>query len=42
RPTFWPHQGSARDVANGVMFFARDAPWCTGSILPIDGGTTAR
>ncbi|SPO29452.1 related to Short-chain dehydrogenase/reductase [Ustilago trichophora] len=42
RPTYWPHQGSARDVANGVMFFARDAPWCTGSILPIDGGTTAR
>lgn len=42
RRTYWPHQGSARDVANGVLFFARDAPWCTGSILPIDGGTTAR
>ncbi|SJX64243.1 related to Short-chain dehydrogenase/reductase [Sporisorium reilianum f. sp. reilianum] len=42
RPTYWPHQGSARDVAHGVLFFARDAPWCTGSILPIDGGTTAR
>ncbi|GAK68288.1 alcohol dehydrogenase [Moesziomyces antarcticus] len=30
RPTYWPHQGTARDVANGVF------------ILPIDGGTTAR
>lgn len=42
RRTYWPHQGSARDVAHGVLFFTRDAPWCTGSILPIDGGTTAR
>ncbi|KAJ9474193.1 hypothetical protein PHBOTO_004250 [Pseudozyma hubeiensis] len=42
RRTYWPHQGSARDVAHAVLFFARDAPWCTGSILPIDGGTTAR
>ncbi|EPQ31635.1 uncharacterized protein PFL1_00968 [Pseudozyma flocculosa PF-1] len=42
RPTYWPHRGSARDVAKSVMYFARDAPWSTGTILALDGGTTAR
>lgn len=40
RVTPWPHQGAGRDIANGVIYLARDAPWVTGSNLVIDGGTT--
>ncbi|PWN47153.1 NAD(P)-binding protein [Violaceomyces palustris] len=42
RPTYWPHRGTARDVAKAVVFMARDAPWMTGTVMALDGGTTAR
>ncbi|CEH14459.1 Reductases with broad range of substrate specificities [Ceraceosorus bombacis] len=42
RPTPWPHRGTGRDVAKTVVYLARDAPWLTGSILMVDGGTSAR
>lgn len=37
----WPHQGAARDIARAVIYLARDAPWNTGAVMAVDGGTTA-
>jgi NAD(P)-dependent dehydrogenase (short-subunit alcohol dehydrogenase family) len=42
RPTPWPHRGNGRDVAKSVIYFARDSPWSTGTVLLLDGGTSAR
>ena len=35
--------GTGNDVANAVLFFAKDdSSWITGSILPVDGGVSAK
>ena len=31
-------QGSPQDIANAVLFLLRDATYCSGAILPVDGG----
>ncbi len=31
-------QGSPQDVASAVLFLLRDATYCSGTILPVDGG----
>jgi pteridine reductase len=30
--------GSALDIARTALFFAADAPYITGQIMPVDGG----
>jgi pteridine reductase len=30
--------GSADDIARAALFFAADAPFVTGQVLPVDGG----
>lgn len=42
RLTPWPHGGASRDIANAVIYLVRDAPWVTGSVIAVDGGTTAQ
>lgn len=38
-----PRLGDPRDIANAVLFFASDeAAYVTGTMLPVDGGLTAR
>lgn len=35
--------GTAREMAYGCLYLASDeSPYCNGSVLTIDGGTTAR
>lgn len=31
-------QGSPQDIADAVLFLLRDARYCTGAVLPVDGG----
>ena len=30
--------GKAEDIANAVLFLLRDAGYCSGIVLPVDGG----
>jgi pteridine reductase len=36
--TLLKRPGSAGDIARTALFFAADAPYITGQILPVDGG----
>lgn len=36
--TLLKRSGSARDIARTALFFAADAPFITGQIMPVDGG----
>lgn len=36
----WPHMGAPRYIANTVVHLVRDAPWTTGAVIAVDGGTT--
>ena len=36
--TLLKRAGSAEDVARAALFFAADAPYITGHIMPVDGG----
>lgn len=36
--TLLKRPGSPEDIARTVLFFAKDAPYITGQILPVDGG----
>jgi pteridine reductase len=36
--TLLKRPGSPDDIARAVMFFAAEAPYVTGQILPVDGG----
>jgi len=39
--TLLKRSGSAMDIARSALFFAADAPFITGQILPVDGGRSA-
>jgi pteridine reductase len=36
--TLLQRSGSAADIARTALFFAADAPFVTGQVLPVDGG----
>jgi pteridine reductase len=36
--TLLQRSGSADDIARAALFFAADAPFVTGQVLPVDGG----
>lgn len=39
--TLLKREGSADDIARAVLFLVKDAPYVTGTILPVDGGRSA-
>ena len=39
--TLLKREGSAGDIARAVLFLVKDAPYVTGTILPVDGGRSA-
>lgn len=39
--TLLKREGSADDIARAVLFLVKDAPYITGTILPVDGGRSA-
>jgi pteridine reductase len=36
--TLLKRSGSALDIARTALFFAADAPFITGQVMPVDGG----
>jgi len=39
--TLLKREGSPDDIARAVLFLIKDAPYITGTILPVDGGRSA-
>jgi pteridine reductase len=39
--TLLKREGSPDDIARAVLFLVKDAPYITGTILPVDGGRSA-
>ena len=39
--TLLKREGSSDDIARAVLFLVKDAPYVTGTILPVDGGRSA-